>query len=80
MFVCVSVVRAIAKHPKAVLLILACNHTILPIFSSSVLMIICVFHFFLFFWSHSSVNHPIVDNGEARRGSYVAVVIIVSDK
>ena len=38
------------------------------------------FQIFPFFKSHPSVDQPIADNGEARRGSYVAVVIIVSDQ
>ena len=77
MSVCLCVclfVRAIAKHPKAVSLILAITQFYVFF---SVSMILSVFNFFS---SHPSVDQPIVDNGEARRWSYVAVVIIVSDK
>ena len=76
LFVC-----AIAKHPKDISLILADNHTILLIFFSVIDFFYIVFAVFLkLFLSYPSVDQPIMDNGEVRRGRSLAVVIIVSDK
>ena len=82
MSVCVCVclfVCAIAKHPKDISLIMAYNDTILLIFSSFIDFKLLNYLFFLFL-SYPSVDKPIVDNGKVRRGRFVDVVIIVSDK
>ena len=72
LFVC-----AIAKHPKDISQILAYNDKILLFFSFIDFKVLNDFFLFL---SYPSVDKPIVDNGKVRRGRFVDVVIIVSDK